>query len=247
MYRAGLGFLAMWGVPSGYRFSYFFMNLEWHAMNFGKALVWPVVLALWLARGRPESPWTVVGNTHGVPLVRHAKVAVQVEDKIEDKSKQPVTMGSAFDPIDNSLPDDEWLARSKTRFEEMIKNYYGSCETIGQGGQERYGYGDVGTALFFYQKSIDVLHTNYLFLQMSKRQPSPADAWIVNGYTSSLGASLAMHPTAPVDDSVREVTHRLRTIAAACDQVGLPSQLYREGLRLIAQYAPHVNLDDVLG
>ena len=155
--------------------------------------------------------------------------------------------GPVFDPIDDSLPDDEWLARSKTRFEQIVKNYYGSCETIGQGGQERYGYGDFGTALFFYQKSIDVLHTNYLFGQMRSRQPSPADAWIVDGYTSSLGASLAMHPAAPIDESVREVTHRLRTIATACEQVGLPSQLYREALKLMSQYAPHVKLDGVLG
>lgn len=166
------------------------------------------------------------------------------------KSKPSVASGPAsveIDPIDNSLPDDEWLARSQARFEQMIKNYYGSCETIGQGGQECYGYGDFGTALFFYQKSIDVLHTNYLVLQMRNRQPSPADAWIVDGYTSSLGASLAMHRAAPVDGSVREVTHRLRTIATACEQVGLPSQLYREALKLMAQYAPHVKLDDVLG
>lgn len=158
-----------------------------------------------------------------------------------------VPVSEEIDPIGNSLPDDEWLARSKDRFEQMVKNYYGSCETIAQGGQKRYGYGDFGTALFFYQKSIDVLHTNYTFLQMRNRQPSPADVWIVNGYTSSLGASLAMHPTAPVDESVREVTHRLRTIATACEQVGLPSQLYREALKLIAQYAPHVRLDDILG
>lgn len=165
------------------------------------------------------------------------------------KKRKPSTgsASEAIDPIDHSLPDDEWLARSKARFEQMVKNYYGSCETIGQGGQECYGYGDFGTALFFYQKSIDVLHSMYLFGQMRNRQPSPADAWIVNGYTSSLGASLEMHPAAPVSDSVREVTHRLRTIASACEQVGLPSQLYREALKLMAQYAPHVKLDDVLG
>ncbi len=165
------------------------------------------------------------------------------------KKRKPsdVPASEAIDPVDNSLPDDEWLARSKARFEQMIKNYYGSCETIGQGGYACYGYGDFGTALFFYQKSIDVLHSNYLVLQMRNRQPSTADTQIVNGYTSSLGASLEMHPAAPIDDSVREVTHRLRTIAAACEQVGLPSQLYREALKLIVQYAPHVKLDDVLG
>ena len=84
MYRAGLGFLAMWGVPGGYRFMYFAMNLQWHTVSFGKALVWPVILALWLARGRPESPWTVVGKKHGVPLVRHVGEAMQKEGVIEE-------------------------------------------------------------------------------------------------------------------------------------------------------------------
>lgn len=166
------------------------------------------------------------------------------------KSKPSVAAGPAseeIEPIDNRLSDDEWLARSNTRFEHMVKNYYGSCETIGQGGKLCYGYGDYGTALFFYQKSIDVLHTNYTFLQMKRRQPSPDDAWIVKGYPDSLGASLAIHPAAPVDDSVREVTHRLRTIATVCEEAGLPSQLYREALKLMSQYAPHVRLDDVLG
>lgn len=151
------------------------------------------------------------------------------------------------DSIDHSLPDAEWLVRSKARFEQMIGNYLGSCETIAQGGKERYGYGDFGTALFFYQKSIDILHSMYDFGQMRNRRPSPDDVWIIDGYTSSLGASLSMHPNAPVDNSVREVTHRLRTIATACEQVGLPSQLYREALKLMAQYAPHVKLDDILG
>jgi len=153
----------------------------------------------------------------------------------------------AVDPIDNSLPDNEWLARSEARYKEMVQHRWGSPETVAQGGKVCYGYGDFGTALFFYQKSIDMLHTNYLFNQMRSRQPSAADAWIVDGYTSSLGASLAMHPAAPIDNSVREVTHRLRTIATSCEQVGLPSQLYRGALRQMAIDAPHVKLDDVLG
>jgi len=91
MYRAGLGILVMWGVPSGYRFSYFAMNLQWHTISFGKAFIWPVVLALWLTRGRPESPWTVAGKKHGVPLVRRAEVAIQEEDKVisSGRQKQP--------------------------------------------------------------------------------------------------------------------------------------------------------------
>lgn len=153
----------------------------------------------------------------------------------------------AVEPIDTSLPDDEWLARSEARYAQMLDHFRGNCETIAQGGRVHYGYGDFGTALFFYQKSVDVLHTNYVILQMRSRQPSPADKWIVDGYTSALGASLQLHPVAPVASSVREVTHRLRTIATACEQVGLPSQLYRGALDFMAVYAPHVKLDDVLG
>ncbi len=204
----------------------------------------------------------MMSRSNFVPLIQRSQWAridlIRGQRKTErllsmgffNRKKSKSTTGPAskeIDPIDNSLPDDEWLAQSKARFDRMIKNYYGSCETIGEGGQECYGYGDFGTALFFYQKSIDVLHTNYTFLQMRNRRPSLADAWIVNGYTSSLGASLEMHPAAPVDESVREVTHRLRTIATACEQVGLLSELYREALKLMAQYAPHVKLDDVLG
>lgn len=116
---------------------------------------------------------------------------------------------------------------------------------MAEGGKLCYGYGDFGTALFFYQKSIDMLHTNYLFNQMRSRQPPAADNWVVEGYTNSLGASLAKLQAAPVDNSVREVTHRLRTIAAACEQVGLPSELYRGALKQMAIVAPHVKLDDV--
>ncbi len=154
---------------------------------------------------------------------------------------------SDADPIDNRLPDDEWLARSEARYREMVQHRWGSCETVAQGGVDRYGHGDFGAALFFFQKSIDMLHSQYLFGQMRSRQPSPADAWIVDGYTSALGASLQLHPAAPVDVSVREVTHRLRTIATECERMGLPAQLYRGALALMAVYAPHVKLDDVLG
>lgn len=47
--RAGLGFwhgLALFG-PGG-------VGLEWLAINTGKAMVWPVTAAVWLATDRPE-------------------------------------------------------------------------------------------------------------------------------------------------------------------------------------------------
>ncbi len=82
MYRAGSGIL-MWGVPSGYRLKYFVMNLHWLAITIGKALVWPIVLVLWFAQNRPESPWTVVGKKYGVPLVRHKAKIAQVVNEVE--------------------------------------------------------------------------------------------------------------------------------------------------------------------
>lgn len=83
MYRAGLGIFVMWGVPRGYRFKYFVMNLHWHAMNIGKAFVWPIVLVLWFSQNRPESPWTVVGKKYGVPLVRRKAEIARVVNEVE--------------------------------------------------------------------------------------------------------------------------------------------------------------------
>jgi hypothetical protein len=149
------------------------------------------------------------------------------------------------DPVDDALPDDQWLAKSEGRYNRLVENCWGSCETVGRGGQDRLEHRDFGTALFFFQKSIDMLHTNYIFADMKSRRPSAADAWIVDGYTSALAASLSQHPNAPVRDSVREVTHRLRTITSTCERVGLPPNLYREGLAQIALSAPAVNVDDI--
>lgn len=162
-------------------------------------------------------------------------------------SAQNGSAPTELEPIDNSLPDDEWLACSEARYQTMVQRYYGSPETMAEGGKPCYGFGDFGTALFFFQKSIDMLHTNYLFNQMCSRSPSAADAWIVDGYTSSLGVSLAMHMAALIDDSVREVTHRLRAIATTCERAGMPSEVYRGALRQMAIEAPNVKLDDVLG
>lgn len=75
MSRAGLGFLVWWGIPRGYRLMYFALNIQWQAVTYGKCLVWPVVLVVWLARARPVSPWTVAGQKYGVPLVRRVEGA----------------------------------------------------------------------------------------------------------------------------------------------------------------------------
>lgn len=113
-------------------------------------------------------------------------------------------------------------------------------------GKERYGNQDFPAAVGHFEKAIDMLHTLYLFEEMRNRQPSSADAWIVDGYTSSLGAALAMDASADVGESVRTVTHRLRTISTAAHRVGASSTLYRDALAGIARCAPHVDVNDVL-
>lgn len=126
--------------------------------------------------------------------------------------------------------------------------------TIDPGGPERrgeqarasYGHANFAEALTQYESAIEALHDLYLFENMRQRQPSPADAWIVDGYTSSLGAALSMNPNLDVTESVRTVTHRLRTITTTCRRVGSPDATYTGALDLMAQYAPHVNIDDIL-
>lgn len=161
------------------------------------------------------------------------------------KSKTDISQRSEV-PIDNTLPDAEWLSESHSRFDRSVDGYYGSPETMAEGGKVNYGVANFGVALFFFQKSIDMLHTQYLFFEMRNRQPSPADAWIVDGYVNSLGAALSLHPTAPIAGSVREVTHRLRTISTACQRVGVPNQLYMGALSTLASDAPQVDVSDIL-
>lgn len=148
--------------------------------------------------------------------------------------------------VEATLPDGPWIQASMRAFKERVGAWYGSPETMADGGNDSYGHQEFGVALFFYAKAIDMLHTAYGFRQMQERQPSPADLSIVDGFSSALGASLSMHPSASVDECVREVTHRLRSIATTCDRVGVPSNLYRAALDTIALYAPHVRVDDIL-
>ena len=74
------------------------------------------------------------------------------------------------------MPDGEWTSRSKAAYETTVDGYYGTPESMAEGGKENYGIANFGVALYFYQKSIDMLHTNYLFMEMRERQPSAADA-----------------------------------------------------------------------
>lgn len=118
-------------------------------------------------------------------------------------------------------------------------------ERHGALGEERYGHQGFREALDHYGRAIDMMQSLYISESMRNRQPGVADAWIIDGYTSSLGATLAMDRTADVTESVRSVTGLLRSIVTACERVGVPSTLYRDGLESIGEYASHVNVDDV--
>lgn len=148
--------------------------------------------------------------------------------------------------IDSSLPPREWFGVCSARYEATYREHYGSPETFAEPAKECYGHQEFGLALLYYQKALDLLHTLYVVGSFERRTPSPADLAITDGFVSSVGATLAMHPGAPVDDSVREATHRLRTIATSCEHAGLGSELYCNALRDLAAAAPTVSLDGLL-
>jgi hypothetical protein len=64
-----------------------------------------------------------------------------------------------------------------------------------------------------------------------------ADLAIIDGHLNSLGASLHLHPDAPVKDSIAEVAYRLEDIRATCKAAGIPPDLYRQALRNLERYA----------
>lgn len=147
--------------------------------------------------------------------------------------------------IDPRLPDAEWLNASRASYELCVGPFYGSPDTIAEGGKQCLGQKEFGIALFFFQKSIDLLHTNYGFGGMASRKPSQADEWILAGYVSALRNTLEHHPAAQIRESVRETTHRLRSISTECQNVGLPNDLYLNALGEIASCATHVDFDDI--
>jgi hypothetical protein len=148
--------------------------------------------------------------------------------------------------VDDALPDGAWLVESEQLFARTVSRHYGSPETMAGGGRLAEDAGNPGTATCFYRKAIDMLHTAYGFDQMRSRTPAAADAWIMDGYCRSLQRSRSQHPGAGFDESVREVTHRLRSISAECEELGLDASLYRVALDRLTVIAADVPIDDVL-
>lgn len=105
---------------------------------------------------------------------------------------------------------------------------------------------DPAEAFAHYVKAVDRLHDFYVYEQFRNRQPSPADAWIVNGLVKSL-ALLRLQQRDPdvVREGVTEATHRLRTITTALEGAGGNAVLYRSGLDGLAREAPDVDVSEV--
>jgi hypothetical protein len=152
------------------------------------------------------------------------------------------------DPL---LDDASWLRAGESRYETLVSSHYGSPDTIAAGGLQRSQLGDPAASLFFFQKSIDTLHSIYVagFGDPSpagwSRQPSSRDLGIVDAYLHTLGQVRALRPGAPIKDSVVEVTHRLRTIASTFERYGLDGTAYRDRLNTLGQLAPDIDVSGV--
>jgi hypothetical protein len=77
-------------------------------------------------------------------------------------------------------------------YDRQWRAHAGSPESFAEAAKHCYGHGDFGQSLLFSAKAVDLLHT--LYGNLTERQPSTADAWIVDGFVSAAGAAHAMHP-----------------------------------------------------
>jgi hypothetical protein len=156
--------------------------------------------------------------------------------------------GNYNDPL---LDDAAWLVGGEARYDRLVSNHYGSPDTIAAGGDQRLRQDDPGSALFFYQKAIDTLHSIYLcgFNDTGpsswSRQPSPRDQTIVDHYLSTLRIVRAARPAAPVKATVTEVTHRLRTISTKLQACGFDPSPYVRSLDALGEIAPDVDVSGV--
>lgn len=150
---------------------------------------------------------------------------------------------------DATLDDASWLRSGEDRYSTLVRNHYGSPDTIAAGGTQRIELGDPAAALFFFQKSIDTLHSIYVASSDGRaqwrRQPSNRDLGIIDAYLQTLGQVRGLRPGAPVKESVVEVTHRLRTISSAFKRYGIDAAPYLERLNTLGKLAPDVDVSGV--
>ena len=149
------------------------------------------------------------------------------------------------DRPDGSSSPAQTLADAEQRYESLVSGFYGSPESLARGGQQQVAAGDGATALYFFQKAIDLLHTLYCFNGMQQRTPGGRDAHITDAYLSALRRVREQWPQAAVDGTVAEVTHRLRTISTACREAGLDPDRYLRALTELEQIAPDVDVSRI--
>jgi hypothetical protein len=118
-------------------------------------------------------------------------------------------------------------------------------EDAAAAAKDAYQSGGFVEALRLFVMAVDRLHDFYVFEEFRNRQPSPRDAWIVNGVGAALCAARAQDRGVDVRGEVREATHRLRTIASAVERAGGNAVLYRSALDELAQCAPDVDVSDI--
>lgn len=163
-------------------------------------------------------------------------------------NKRPKTPPNYDDP---ALDDAAWLDAGDDRYRAAVSNHYGSPDTIAAGGDQRSRQGDVAAALYFYEKAIDTLHSIYVcgFDDTGpsgwSRQPSHQDLDIIDRYLDTLRQVRDRRPGAPIQNTVREVTHRLRTISTEFDRHGIGSQTVRQRLTTLGEIAPDVDVSSV--
>lgn len=156
-----------------------------------------------------------------------------------------------IDYDDPAVDDGSWLMAGEDRYRSLISNHYGSPDTIAAGGDRRLVAGDLASALFFFQKAIDTLHSIYVcgFSDTGpaswRRQPSERDLAIVDRYLKTLREVRAIRPGAPVSGSVSEVTHRMRTVFTQFKRYDLGGDQYIARLGELARIAPDVDVSGV--
>lgn len=152
---------------------------------------------------------------------------------------------------DPALDDSAWLGSGESRYSSLVSNHYGSPDTIAAGGDQRLRDDDPAAALFFFQKAIDTLHSIYVagFNDAGPsswaRQPSGRDLDIVDRYLQTLRTVRSLRPAAPVQESVTEVTHRLRTISSQFGNYGLEKQPYIDRLAVLSDITPDIDVSGV--
>lgn len=105
--------------------------------------------------------------------------------------------------------------------------------------QGQYDERRFGEALESFLQAIDKLHTMYACVSPEdwRREPSSDDEGILDGFVSSIGASLASGQKTDVKHQVEKATAQLAHMSRVIESGGRSAELYREGARCIVAAA----------